>query len=150
MRLTFRLGLRVQELVNLQISDLNFDSHQIHVQGLKNGRQRTYDIEDNLWKKFFQYTKKNKIKEQVFPLTPDGWKYAFKRYAQKAGLSSDFSIHSLRHSVAMAMARAGSSPIFIQSWLRHRSITSSEIYFENLEDKRLDSTMNEKVFPAFM
>jgi integrase len=150
MRLTFRLGLRVQELANLRISDINFDSHQIHVKGVKNGRERWYDIEDTLWKKLIRYLRESKAKDQLFPLTPQGWKFVFKRYAQETGLPSDFSIHSMRHSVAMAMAREGASPIFIQNWLRHRSITSSEIYFQELEDKRLDQSMNEKVFPDFM
>jgi len=150
MRLCFRLGLRVQELANLKLSDINFDSQQIHIQGLKHGRERTYDIEKELWRKLTKYIRETKVKEQLFPLTTQGLKFIFKRYAKRAGLPNDFSIHSLRHSVAMAMAQAGSSQIYIMKWLRHRSVTSSQIYFEQLEDSRLDERMNERVFPAFM
>lgn len=150
MRLCFRLGLRVAELHNLRISDLNFDSQQITVKGLKSGRTRTYDIDDQLWKKLTRYIKKNKIEVRLFPLTAQSLKNVFKKYASLAGLPSDYSIHSLRHSIGIAMAQAGASPIYIMKWLRHRSINSSQIYFEQLEDKRLDQTMNEKVFPEFM
>lgn len=150
MRLCFRLGLRVQELANLTLSDINFDSHQIYVQGIKHGRERWYDIEDSLWRKLTRYIKQNNIKEHLFPLSTQMWKYTFKKYAKRAGLPEDFSIHSLRHSVGVAMAERGASQIFIMKWLRHRSVSSSQIYFEQLEDSQLDHTMNERVFPQFM
>jgi integrase/recombinase XerD len=150
MRLCFRLGLRVAELHNLRISDLNIDSQQITVEGVKSGRTRTYDIDDPLWKKLTRYIKQNKIEDRLFPLTAQSLKNVFKKYATLAGLSSDYSVHSLRHSVGMAMAKEGASPIYIMKWLRHRSVSSSQVYFEQLEDKRLDQTMNEKVFPEFM
>jgi integrase len=150
MRLTFRFGLRVQELANLRVSDINFDSQQIFIKGVKSGRSRSYDIDDTLWKKLTRYIKQNKIEDRLFPLSTQSLKNVFKRYAEKAGLPSDFSIHSLRHSVGIAMAKEGASPIYVMKWLRHRSINSSQIYFEQLEDKRLDQAMNEKVFPTFM
>lgn len=150
MRLTFRFGLRVQELANITVSDLNFDSQQIFIKGVKSGRSRSYDIDDPLWKKLIRYIKQNKIEDRLFPLSTQGLKFIFKRYAEKAGLPSDYSIHSLRHSIGIAMAKEGASPIYIMKWLRHRSINSSQIYFEQLEDKRLDQTMNTSIFPKFM
>ncbi len=150
MKLCFRFGLRVGELANLRIRDINFDSQQLTIAGLKSGRTRTYDIDDALWKKLKRYIKRNRIEDRLFPLSTQGLKFIFKRSAEKAGLPSDFSIHSLRHSIGIAMAQKGASAIYIMKWLRHRSVTSSQIYFEQLEDKRLDQTMNEKVFPEFM
>ena len=150
MRLTFRFGLRVQELYNLKLSDLNFDSQQLTVEGLKNGRTRTYDIDAHLWNKITRYIKQNKIEDRLFPLSTQGLKFMFKRYAEKAGLPSDYSIHSLRHSIGIAMAQKGASAIYIMKWLRHRSVSSSQVYFEQLEDKKLDQTMNERIFPEFM
>lgn len=76
--------------------------------------------------------------------------YRFKTHAANAGIPADFSIHSLRHSCAMAMAKEGATAIYIQNWLRQKNITSAQVYFEQLQDQRLDRTMNEKVFPQFM
>jgi len=149
MRLTFRFGLRVQELANLKLSDLNFDSHQITVEGLKSGRTRTYDVEGDLWKKLNRYLMQNKIKDRLFPLSTQSLKNIFKKYAKLAGLPTDYSIHSLRHSIGIVMAERGASPIFIMKWLRHRSVNSSQVYFEQLEDRKLDQTMN-KIFPEFL
>ncbi|MGB6865363.1 MAG: tyrosine-type recombinase/integrase [Candidatus Aminicenantaceae bacterium] len=150
MRMCFRFGLRVQELANLRVQDINFDSQQLSVEGLKSGRTRTYDIDAPLWKKIVKYLRQDKIKDRLFPLSTQGLKFIFKRYAEKAGLPSDYSIHSLRHSIGIAMAQKGASAIYIMKWLRHRSVSSSQVYFEQLEDKKLDGVMNEKVFPEFM
>jgi len=131
MGLTLYLGLRVQELVNIAPKDIEADSHQITIRGLKGGRKRSYpDIEEKLWKRLYQYMKRRKLKDRVFPLTPQAVKNIFKKYAKLAELPSDLSIHSLRHTTAMLKAKAGDSPIKIMLWLRHRSITSTQRYFE--------------------
>ena len=149
-KLCFRYALRVQELVNITKDDINFESRQIVITGVKNGRTRSYDLDDALYQQIAKYVKVNKIKKRLFPVTTTAMQYRFKTHAKNAGIPNAYSIHSLRHSCAMAMAKEGSSAIFIQNWLRHKNIASAQVYFEQLQDQRLDRTMNEKIFPQFM
>lgn len=133
MGLILYLGLRVQELVNIELSDIETDSRQITIRGLKHGRTRSYSgIEEKLWKKFSTYLRQSKVKDRVFPITAQAAKNVFKKYAKIAGIPAEFSIHSLRHSCAILRIKNGDSPAMVMLWLRHRSITSTQRYFEQV------------------
>ena len=160
-RLILFLGLRVTEAVNLCLSDINFDSFQISVQGVKNGRSRTYDLDGRLWRRLKRWLQSrnsyNGRNKYLFPstqlhdapLSEQTVKMAFKRYAERAGLNSDFSIHSLRHSCGITLARKGESAINIALWLRHRSIQSAQVYVEQLDDEEMNDRAKEN-FSEFL
>ena len=136
------LGLRVQEAVNIQLKDIDNLERMILIRGLKSGRTRTYDIPGKLWRRYRAWIKvrkqlkSSKNNPYLFPardyedgqLSAQALKKAFKSYVEKAGFES--SIHSLRHSCAMIRVRNGSHPIAVQKWLRHRALSSTEVYFE--------------------
>ena len=143
MGLTLYLGLRVTELVNIRLSDIEWESRQITIQGIRGGRRRTYpEIEEKLWAKFIKYIKREKPTDRVFPLTAQSAKNIFKKYAKLAGLGNNFSIHCLRHTCAMLKAKRGDSPVKIMLWLRHRSIQSTQRYFEQVLFERESLEMN--------
>jgi integrase len=161
-RLVLFLGLRVQEAANLKLEDVNFDSYQLAVKGIKNGRSRVYDLNGRLWHKLEMWLKKRaKIADSrnpyLFPsqkyfdepATTQSLKNHFKVHAEQARLNSDFSIHSLRHSCGIIHARQGESPIAIMLWLRHRSVNSTQIYFEQLEDEEMNDRAKEN-FSEFL
>ncbi len=54
------LGLRVGELVKIRIEDINFQSKQIEIRGLKNGRTRTYSLDARLWRKLLKFTQNSR------------------------------------------------------------------------------------------
>ena len=161
-RLVLFCGLRVSEVAQIKLSDLNLDSYEISIQGLKNGRRKTYNLDGHL---FFKLERWLKIRDRftkkgnpfLFPsarfydesVTPQSIKNRFKTYASQAGLNNGFSIHSLRHSCGIQLARRGESPIIIMLWLRHRSIGSSQIYFEQLQDEEMNSRAKE-MFQEFL
>jgi len=141
--LALYLGLRVQEIVNIQVDEIEPETKTITIQGVKSGRRRNYpDLDERLWKKLQRYMK-TLDKDEVYlfpspkvkgkPITTQAVKDLFKKYAGRAGLSSDYSIHALRHTCAMLMAKKNESAIKIQHWLRHASIQSTQIYFERIE-----------------
>jgi type 1 fimbriae regulatory protein FimB len=165
--LVLRLGLRVQELVNILLTDINQETAQITIRGIKSGKTRHYalmdgngyrpDRENELWRKLKLWMRKerNEIDPQernpyLFPsklyadrpVGIDLPKTAFKKYAMKAGLAEDFSIHSLRHTTAIQLVRNNWSGVRIMGWLRHRSIQSTQIYFEALQMKEDDVEAN--------
>jgi type 1 fimbriae regulatory protein FimB len=158
-RLILFLGLRISEASLLKLEDINFDSYQIAVKGLKNGRSRVYDLTGRLWHKLSMWLKYRKAEKNPYlfpsdryfdePVTAQSLKNLFKEYAEKAGLNGDFSIHSLRHSCGITLARKGESAISIMLWLRHRSIQSAQVYFEQLQDEEMNDRAKES-FSAFL
>lgn len=161
-RIIFFLGLRVSEASRIKLEDLNLESHQLSIDGMKNGRSRTYDLTGRLCEKLNAYLKKKTKKADqknpfLFP-HPKRWdepisaqviKYAFKRYAKQARLNGDFSVHSLRHSCGITHARNGKSPIEIMTWLRHRSVQSTQVYFEQITFEKQDEEAAE-IFAAYL
>jgi len=150
-RLVLFLGLRVSECTQIKLSDLNMDTPQIFIKALKNGRSRTYDLDGRLWFKLERWLKirhrfTKKGNPYLFPsaryfdqpVTSQGLKNRFKKYADLAGLNNDFSIHSLRHSCGIIHAKKGKSPIEIMGWLRHRNVNSTQVYFEMITFENQD------------
>ena len=162
-RLTLFLGLRVQELCNIQLNDINSDSFQIAIKAIKNGRARVYDLNGRLWHRLqkwmkererFGYNGKNLYlfcSSRYFdePVSPQSFKGKFKKYSEQAGLNGDFSIHSLRHSCGIIHAKNGESPIAIMLWLRHRSVKSTQTYFEQVEFEKQAERASE-IFSQFL
>jgi type 1 fimbriae regulatory protein FimB len=161
-RLILFLGLRVSECSQIKMKDLNLEYSQIGIEPLKNGASRTYDLSGKLCEKLKAYLKERNKKADkrnpyLFP-NPKRWdepisaqviKYAFKVYAKKAGLNSDFSIHSLRHSCGITLAKDGKSGVEIMKWLRHRSIQSAQVYFEQIVFEKQDEE-NAQIFSAYL
>lgn len=160
-RLILFLGLRVSECSQIKLEDLNLESHQLSIDGMKNGRLRTYDLNGRLCEKLNAYLKKRNKKADrknpyLFP-HPKRWdepisaqvvKYAFKRYAKLANLNGH-SVHGLRHSCGIMHARNGKSAIEISRWLRHRTIQSTECYFEQVQFEKQDAEAAE-IFAAYL
>ena len=161
-RLVLFLGLRVGEVAILKLSDLNLDGYQISIKALKNGRNRTYDLDGKLFYKLERWLKirprfAKKDNPFLFPsqqyhdqhATLQSIKDHFKAHAREAGLNSDFSIHSLRHSCGILMAKDYKSPIEIMMWLRHRSVSSTQCYFEQITFEHQDREAAE-MFAEFL
>jgi len=157
------LGLRVQEAVNILLEDIDQRENTITIRGLKSGRVRTYDIPGKLWRRYKAWLKDRsrlqgaKGNPYLFPsrcyndssLTAQALKKAFKLYAEEIDLSSSYSIHTLRHTCAMIRVREGSHPVAVQKWLRHRTLSSTEVYFESFEDEK-DNGVAAKQFDKYL
>lgn len=151
-KLGLYLGLRVQEICNIKLEDIDPENRAITIQGIKGGRLRTYsDIEESLWKKLNRYSRAIKS-AYLFPssrnskgkLTTMAIQRLFKFYMKQAGLPEHFSIHSLRHTCGIIRAKANQSPIKIMLWLRQRSISSTQTYFEQVVFERDAEQANEE------
>jgi integrase len=133
------LGLRVSELTELKVSDVNLNSALavVRVQGKKGGYKKSYDLPPSLSKQLRQYVRTLPNGSLwLFPgRTPEDHtaritlQFHFNRLRDKAGLDKKFSIHSLRHTCAMMKVKQGDSPVMIQNWLRQKSLDSTMKYF---------------------
>ncbi len=147
-------GLRVSELVNLQISDLFFDEGFIKITG-KGNKQRFVPI-GNLTRKYIEI-----YKDSVRPLMSiqKGFEDTLflnrrgrgltramiftiiKSLALKIDLKKNISPHTFRHSFATHLLQNGADLRSIQLMLGHESITTTEIYV-HLDRTHLSQIMN--------
>ncbi|MDR2206914.1 MAG: site-specific tyrosine recombinase XerD [Flavobacteriaceae bacterium] len=142
-------GLRVSELVNLKISDINFKENYLKIHG-KGSKVRfvpmakyTAEIIYNyLTNVRINYKIKKKYEDFVF-LNSRGTSMSrvmvfiiIKELSEKAGIGKKISPHTFRHSFATHLLQNGADLRYIQEMLGHSSITTTEIY-THLENEEL-------------
>jgi integrase/recombinase XerD len=134
-------GLRVSELIDLQISDLFFEEGFIKVSG-KGDKQRFVPIGDftqNMINTYINNSRKEvpfkKNASDVLFLNRRGNKLTramiftiVKDLAEAANLQKNISPHTFRHSFATHLLENGADLRAIQQMLGHESITTTEIY----------------------
>ena len=139
--LAYGCGLRVSELVNLQISNLHLKDDYIKVTG-KGDKERLVPIGNRAKKLVADYVKTTrshiKIKkgsEDIVYLNNRGAKlsrvmvfYIIKDLVEKAGIKKVLSPHTFRHSFATHLVEGGADLRAVQEMLGHESITTTEIY----------------------
>jgi site-specific recombinase XerD len=142
----YNSGARVSEAAHLQISDLvlGADPHQTasaRIRG-KGGKTRLCPLWKNTAKELAQLVEGRTGKERVFlnprgePLTRFGIYGAVKACLGRAGehmpslLTKRVSPHTLRHSTATHLLRAGVDINTIRAWLGHVSLDTTHVYAE--------------------
>lgn len=157
----YSCGLRVSELVNLNISNLFLDVGFVRVIG-KGDKERLVPIggqavtQIKLYKDHVR-TQLKKIKEEnsdVLFLNRRGGKLSrvmifliLKELTEKCGFHKNIHPHTLRHSFATHLVEAGADLRAVQEMLGHKSITTTEIY-THLDRSYLRKTM-EQYHPRF-
>lgn len=141
----YSTGIRVSELVNLKIDDIDLKHKKIKVLG-KGRRERITllnknakdSIEEYLMKSRPELLKNDKkthgISKSLF-LNKNGRKLASRgvrkiveRYIKKLGIIKRISPHSIRHSFATHMLDAGANLRAVQELLGHLNISTTQIY----------------------
>jgi len=134
-------GLRVSELVNLQLSDLHFEEGFITVTGKGNkqrvvplGKQATGQLRRYITEVRVHLEIKRGYETFVF-LNNRGAKltramifHIVKSLAESAGISKNISPHTFRHTFATHLVENGADLRAVQEMLGHSSITTTEIY----------------------
>lgn len=139
------VGARVSEVCQLKLSDMNEPAFQVFIQAKKNGTSRHYTMSGKLFKKYKSWIRERAKMEHAdmnpylfitryslhdMPMAEQTVKNAFKKYAAVAKLNGDFSVHSIRHTCAVVRIAEGTPVVFVQKWLRHKSINSTMIYVD--------------------
>ena len=156
----YSCGLRVTELITLQISDLFFEEGFIRVIG-KGDKQRFVPINVETQKYIVIYMNhiRNHIKVQkgfedtLFlnrrgkQLTRNMIFLIIKELAEKAGVEKKVSPHTFRHSFATHLLENGTDLRYIQNLLGHNSTRTTEIY-TRVSTKSINSIVNpiDKIF----
>ncbi|MFQ5991386.1 MAG: site-specific tyrosine recombinase XerD [Nitrospiraceae bacterium] len=138
--LLYATGLRVSELVNLRLSELNLEVGYLLASG-KGAKQRVVPIGEVARRKISRYLResrsalmKNRSSLDVFvtrrgkKLTRQGFWKILRLRARRAGITQTISPHVLRHSFATHLLDRGADLRSVQAMLGHSSIATTQIY----------------------
>ena len=134
LKLCYGMGLRVSEIINLKITDIDSKNMQVHIQRAKGKKDRYVNLPESVLEQLRQYYKEYKPKEYLFE-GQHGGQYSirsaqlvFKDALHKARINKNVGIHSLRHSFATHLLEAGTDISAIQKLLGHNDIKTTLTY----------------------
>lgn len=142
LELLYASGMRVTELISLNMSDVDFDKGTITIGGKRNGGQgRMVPILEETLESLSEYTEHGRrelvreddnqalfLNHRGKRLTRQGSWLIIKRYVQVVGISAEVTPHTLRHSFAAHKLSIGKSLQDIQKLLGHANISTTQIY----------------------
>jgi len=143
---TYAAGLRVSELVHLQVQDIDRDRKMLRVRAGKGEKDRYTVLSPRLLVELRAYWRVDKPATWLFPGAVAGQPMArgtaakvYRDAKQKAGITKQGGIHTLRHCFATHLLEAGVDVRTIQLLMGHRSIRTT-IHYVHLTAKKLAST----------
>jgi len=132
--LAYSAGLRVSEVVNLKVKDLDLAELTIHVNGAKGDKDRLTifpeKLTENIRKIAFGKDKNDYVfcSERGGKLTERTAQKVFANSLKKAGIKKNATFHSLRHSFATHLLENGVDVRYVQELLGHANIRTTQIY----------------------
>lgn len=145
--LLYATGMRVTEVVSLQMSDLDLDSGVLYCPG-KDGQVRTLPFDEETAAVLREYLTSGRphllksgdelalfLNHRGRQLTRQGLWLIIKAYAREANLSADVTPHTLRHSFAAHKLESGADLQRIQQLLGHANISTTQVYAQVTEEE---------------
>ncbi len=136
----YATGVRVSELINLRMSQLNLNQGVLRIVG-KGDRERLIPLGDEAqdWLREFLAGPRSEIllerqTEYLFPtrrgdrMTRQAFWHIIKRYAKKAGIHKKLSPHTVRHAFATHLLNNGADLRVVQLLLGHSDVSTTQIY----------------------
>lgn len=132
--LMYSAGLRVSELLNLKVTDIDSDRMMIRIEDSKGGKDRYTLLSSSLLEELRDYYIEYKPKKHLFE-GQNGGEYTsasvgkiLKKACFKAKIKKKVVTHTLRHSFATHLLEQGTDLRSIQTLLGHYSISTTEVY----------------------
>ena len=130
----YSAGLRLSEILNLRLKDVDSNRMQISIKAGKGKKDRYTLLSEKLLPLLREYYEQYKPKEFLFEGS-DGGAYSERSMQavvrgalRKAGIHKHATVHTLRHSFATHLLEGGTDLRYIQSLLGHGSSKTTEIY----------------------
>ena len=149
LELLYATGIRVSELINLDLCNLNLSASIIRCES--RGKERIIPIYPSAVRALTEYVEKVRPQMVEQPDEPalfvnlngrrmsrQGFWKIIKFYQEKAGIKKDITPHTLRHSFAAHLLENGADLRSIQEMLGHADISSTQIYTQVVGQKLKD------------
>ncbi len=134
LKLCYGMGLRLSEITNLKISDIDSKSMRVYIERGKSKKDRYANLPESILESLRLYYKNYKPEEYLFE-GQYGGQYStrtiqkiFKKSLKEANITKNVGILCLRHSYATHLLENGTDLRYIQELLGHKSSKTTEIY----------------------
>ncbi len=140
LELMYACGLRVSELVGLQVAQVNLRQGVVRITG-KGGKERLIPLGEEAMGWLERYLDDGRAEllqgrqsEALYVtrrgdgMTRQAFWYLIKRYAIRAGITTDLSPHTLRHAFATHLLNHGADLRVVQMLLGHSDLSTTQIY----------------------
>ena len=134
MMVIYSAGLRISELLNLKINDIDTKTMNIHIKGAKGKKDRMVLLSEKVLIHLREYYKEYKPKDYLFEGQMGGMysdrsaQAVLHKACNAAGIRKRATLHTLRHSFATHLLENGTDIRYIQTLLGHESSKTTEIY----------------------
>ncbi len=147
LELMYSSGLRVSELINLKVNDVDLENEAVRIFG-KGAKERIVPLNDyatdaikiyveNHRKELFKHGENDYLflNNHGNKMTRQGFFKIIKKIANEKNIKTEFSPHTLRHSFATHLLKHGADLRSIQELLGHSDISSTQIYTHITNEK---------------
>lgn len=134
LQLCYGMGLRVSEIVNLKVTDINSERMQVLIESAKGKKDRYVNLPESVLNDLRTYYALYKPAKYLFEgqyggqYTNRSAQSVFKQALVRANIKLKIGIHGLRHSYATHLMEYGVDTTFIQKLLGHSDIKTTQIY----------------------
>ena len=132
--LAYGAGLRISEVVNLRVNDINLEELTIHLKNAKSKKDRITIFPEKI-EQDLKILIASKDLDDILLISERGGKLSertiqkiFSNYLQKAKIKKKATFHSLRHSFATHLLENGVDVRYVQELLGHQNIRTTQIY----------------------
>ncbi|MCK9453416.1 MAG: site-specific integrase [Bacteroidales bacterium] len=133
--LIYSAGLRGQEVINLKISDIDFERKTIHIRQTKYKKDRIMPLSPTMAIGLKKYLKAENPHIWLFngkqadsQYSTKGLSWVMRENLKKTSITKKVNLHSLRHSYATHLLEEGVNIVSLKQLLGHAEITTTMIY----------------------
>jgi integrase/recombinase XerD len=154
LELLYATGMRVSELVSLNLDDVNLVTHDVRVRNDRGDKERIIPVHDRAIEALQAYLARGRpsllknltdqpalfLNHRGQKLTRQGMWLIIKEYAERAGIPYEVTPHTLRHSFASHMLAGHKASLGeVQHFLGHANVSTTQIYSQIAADQKPDS-----------
>ena len=136
--LTYDTGMRISELVNLKIAEVDLDRKIVHIHKSKNKKERCIPMSKHSVRGIKKHLLINSptvylfenISRKGMPISKNWVRELLKKVIQMTDIKKTVTVHTLRHSYATHQLEAGQSIIVLKGLLGHANLQTTLIYLQ--------------------
>lgn len=133
--IAYDCGLRISEIINLKIPDIDFSRQLVHIRQSKHKKDRYVPVSSLVLRGVAAYLDTTRPKEWLFngkqrgqQISREGIRHAFRSVIHKTGIQKQVCIHTLRHSYATHLLELGLDIVSVKNQLGHAEIRTTMMY----------------------
>ena len=138
--LAYGSGLRVHEVVQAQVKDIDLIRKTVHVRNGKGGYDRFVPVCDDFIRGYTAYIHAEQVGGYLFggkrpgtPISISAIQHALRISLEKAGIIKDISMHNLRHTYAVHFLEDTGDLLKLKQYLGHRDIKNTMKYLKYVQ-----------------